>query len=84
MPAFRTIIKGDMSEVIRATESRGLMIGNISKHPSYPECIAVIGGETDKVLAWFCEGNKWEAPYPAGTLMWYSLESQTKSDKRTR
>lgn len=84
MPAFRVIIKGDMSDAIRGAESRGLMIGNIMKHPSYTECIGIVGGETDKVLSWFCEGNKFAAPYPAGTLMWYSMESQTRSERRMR
>lgn len=75
MPSFKVIIKGNASEVIKAAEDRGLKIACIQKHPSYDECVAIIAGQTDKVTSWFCEGNKFEAPYQAGTLMWYSLES---------
>ena len=75
------LIKGTEDDAIKAMDDRMLNIGDgciISSNARDGNCIVIIADrylrEESIIQRWFCEpGN---APFPAGTLLWYKTETE--------
>jgi hypothetical protein len=65
------IIKGDIAAAFKAADAYGVELCALATHNKFNECIASTIPEClPKVVHWYCDTTR--APYPAGTLMFYS------------
>ena len=79
---LRLIIKGNMVQAINAATDRGIALvdpyenrWNKTNH-ALVETVALTNADQSTAAKWFCEppyyvGNRGNAPYPIGTLLWY-------------
>lgn len=81
------IIKGELEVACNAAKARDIPLASARRHvpldgvPSFVETLATVDDSYwpdrgKKVLGWFCEPRE-GAPYPDGTLLFYSSTQNT-------
>lgn len=70
------IVKGDAYQVQAAAELHCVDLVTIKTHSRFSECVCQApSDDRDRVVAWFCESNHIEAPFPPGAVTWYGDKS---------
>jgi hypothetical protein len=79
-PNLTLLIKGMKDEALEAAELRGIPVSDANQNPESNETTCVTHEHNlTHVIDWFNEGP-FEAPFPAGTLLWYGIKNKEEFD----
>lgn len=68
---IKLLIKGDRNAAYRAAAKARVTIDNPVPSRDWEECLAwASNADHELIVLWYCEQG--EAPYPPGTLLWFS------------
>ncbi len=69
----QVLVKGTWKEVAQAASDRGIDL-TFRSESDRPEVIAFTYASHEVLAAWYQEDLIHEAPFPVGSLLWYSEE----------
>lgn len=70
---MRLLIKGNRQDAIAAVSKWGISSLGTDRNMSWNETwLYVSDSNRLKVIQWYCDPSQGEAPYPPGTLLFYS------------
>lgn len=72
MRTFSGIVKGASADVYREALEHGITVLATRTNGERDEVLCLFECETEQVLQWFQVSDKFKAPYPAGSLLWFS------------
>lgn len=71
MATFEALIKGDIREAVESALSQGFEVTGIVGANERETMLSVEGGERE-IVEWFTRESSFDAPFPAGALLFYT------------